>query len=740
MASDVFDGPTGMPTVLGPHHGGAPVAGWGWSFQLDGVEHLLPPRQGMFAGVSHVGGGAFDGPIARVAWQAQERPVSTEYRWSILNRTDRWTTLGHAIPLNLVLGRRFVRVFEYRTAAEAPLALVLRGEDSSLLLVTENPLVRIGIGDTHVDVRFQANLRLAPGATHEGDPFHVVVVPELAGTVVGRCLPKHGGSIPDRGGLPNPGNHVLDDAEVDALRALLRWRIPRRRRAGAMFDVDWVNALHPDVVRSPNMAETKTEANAVLADHVRIFDEMAQLGVDRVVLDEMFATDPDRGVPTADGWHLAPAAAPILAVAQQRGLHVGLYSGCGNWPAHWPAVHSSSIAFLQDEHADWKIATPDGRPVVRAVPGHPTLAPDAGTQTVNCLAHAPFREWFVDLVSATIRTHQLTWWGWDIDDAWQLDLGGCWATHHDHTPGSTTYALLRAMREVEGELRRRHPDLLIMNYWGRKQLGPFGVVDCDLNENGCEYLAWWPPGGQIAQTLGELVDWRFGWHDPDLAWRSANDLRLQYYYNAVDRFLPNHIGYGPFNGELVELIAAVAAGAMVAFYDLVPPQLHDDVRGWLAFAEDNHQLLETGRPRWGPPRAGGVDGWYHAEPGRALAFLFNPNTAPIDVEVPAPAEGRAHIVRDRHPQPGPALCLHCSDVGSPPVVRVEGSTWRVIEIIEADGAPAPPALGEVKHGAAQPFAWTPDDLAAHEATLPPMPSDLASSNLTHTSLYHSRHF
>jgi len=731
-----------------PQDGGAPdesvgaastglsLASWGWSFDVGGIDHAHRPTTGgpscMTAGDQP---GTWQGPLADVAW-AFDQPADgiIRTRWTVTNTSDATQTVGHILVADWLLGQRFQELFDYRTSGDVAFAAIGRGATSSVLVVSENPFVSFDLGDVRLRVTTRANLRLRPGEVLHGEPIYVMVVPERAGTVVGRCLPKADGSLPDRGGLPNPRNRVLDDAEVAALRNLMAWRIPRRRPDNAMLDLDWVNALHPEVAPSPNQTAPQDVA-AMLAKHRGLMDEMAELGVGRIIIDQALAREPDRGIPDKAGWEVDHRAQPILEDAHQRGLRIGLYNGCGNWPSTWPGMYSASIDFPLDDPA-WKIQDANGAGIVAKAPGHPILAPEPGTRSVNCLAHRPFRDWFIDVVSATIDRHGLQWWGWDVDDAWQFTIGSCFATGHDHGPGDTSYSLWRAMHEVEGELRRRHPDLVIMNYWGRKAVGSFGLTECDVNENSCEYLSVWPEGGQIAQMMGGDATWRFGWWDTTLAWPSANDLRLQFWVNAVDRFLPNHLGYGPFNGELVELIGAIAAGALIAVYDSVPVALRPTVAAWLRFFDAEQDLLGRGHPAWGPPRRAGVDGWWHEEAGRALAFLFNPNAMPLTVEVPDIARGAGTAVRERSPEAGPWLALDgVVEHRGPITVEVPAASWLVLEVMASIGRDLADTTAHPAGGDAQPFAWSPAVLAAHEASLPAFPLDLASSNMTRTSLY-----
>ncbi|MFT5223151.1 MAG: hypothetical protein ACI867_001462 [Glaciecola sp.] len=730
----------GMLRGCAPSQGEPVFSSWGWSFEVGGVDHAhRPTLSGPTCVRPGERPGTWTGSRADVAWEFDRpTPGVVRGRWSVTNTSDEVQNIGSMLIADLLLAQRFDEVFDLRVSGDVPLAIVARDGESSVLIVSENPLVQFEIGDLRWRITGRANLRLEPGATLAGEPIYVVSVPRRSGDVIGRCLPKADGSLPDRGGLPNPRDRVLDQTEVDALRGLLAWRIPRRREDNAFLDMDWVNALHPGVLGSPN----NTAAGAVeemQEQHRELFREMEELGIGRVVLDQCFAATLDgherQPIPQEQGWDIDPRAQPVVDEARARGLRIGLYNGCGNWPKTWPAMFSSSTAFLQDHNPEWKIHDADGDPVVFPSAGHPVLAPDPGTRTINCLAHRPFRRWYIDLISTTIERHGLTWWGWDVDDAWQLTIGSCLASDHDHGPGDTVYSLWRAMREVEGELRDRHPDLVIMNYWGRKSLGPFGLVDSDINENSCEYLPVWPKGGQIAQMLGDRVDWRFGWWDEHLAWPSANDLRLQYWVNAVDRLLPNHLGYGVFNTDLVELVAAIGTGAMVAVYDTVPEPERKAVAAWFAFNDREQAQLSSGRPAWGPPRRGGVDGWWHHEPDRALAFLFNPNAEAISVEVPV--LDRPSVLRALTPEPGAWLSLRGGvEQDSAVAVEVAATSWLVLEVLPASRLRAGDAV--VEHGSGdhpQPFAWSRAHLDAYTASLPDFPLELTRSNMTQTSLY-----
>ena len=156
-------------------------------------------------------------------------------------------TLGTIELLNLRLEDFFYELFDYWTMQSCPFAIIARLAESSLLTITENPFCDFTMSNPGFRFAFDARLKIPEGETYHAEPFYISVVAARDDHFIGRWLPKENGDWPDRGGLPNPKNRVLDTAEAQAFQKLLRWRIPRYRKNYGMYcDADWVGICQPE--------------------------------------------------------------------------------------------------------------------------------------------------------------------------------------------------------------------------------------------------------------------------------------------------------------------------------------------------------------------------------------------------------------------------------------------------------------------------------------------------------------
>jgi len=235
--------------------------------------------------------------------------------------------------------------------------------------------------------------------------------------------------------------------------------------------------------------------------------------------------------------------------------------------------------------------------------------------------------------------------------------------------------------EVMANLRARIPGIWIQNYWGLKRGGPFSLRYVDTHENYYEYLP-------DPERKGH------NWVDSELAWPSCNDMRLQYWYNYNERFLPPYLTYAPVTGHIEELIAAIAAGGAIIFCSFIPQDNIPIFKRWIRFAFQHVDLLQyTYLGLYGPPRRGGVDGWAHLDKKGGFLFLFNPNYEQKSIEIPLTSElGLSSEIgfwqiRERKPEIGARLRYNGSikfPHGETVYMDISPVSFLVLEILSAE--------------------------------------------------------
>lgn len=640
-------------------------------------------------------------------------------------------TLGRIELLNLRVESFYDELFDYWTMESCPFAVVARVGESSLLAATEIPFCDFTLANPRFRLAFDARLKIARGESYAAEPFYLLLVDRGDHRYIARWLPKENGAWPDRGGLPNPKNRMLDTAEVRAFQRLMQWRIPRHRGDYGMYcDADWVGLCQPERLGKPNRAESTEEAAKTVEQYRELIDNAAQLGCECLVVDHALRNDENAlPVDAEKGWELHENAVPILEYGRQKGMKVGLYNGSGNpWP-EYQYIYKSTAPFLPGQTKEWKVLDIDGNPLFRTM----VRARDGKPTPVNCLASAGFKNWFVDLQSSTVTNLDLFWWGWDDinsgvpgRDTWQYGAIECFAEDHDHLPGDARYAQWRAAMEVIALLRERHPQLWLQCYWGLKRGGPFSLRFFDTHENYYEYFV---PGDDPFRD-------GHNWVDRELAWPSCNDMRLQYWYNYNERFLPPYLTYAPVANRIEELIAAIAAGGAIIIYEFISDENIPLFKRWIEFAYQNADLLQfTYQGLYGPPRRGGVDGWAHVGENGGFLFLFNPNKTTKSIEIPLSNDiglssaTPAWSIRERNPGIGPTLRYNGSTRilrGSAIEMDVPAASYLVLELLQAADEVDASRVGEIKDVSAsgkvqKPF-FSCDELIAELDKLPDAPA------------------
>lgn len=225
-----------------------------------------------------------------------------------------------------------------------------------------------------------------------------------------------GGDVPSLLARVGPGDHA--DAE-EWLRELIIATMPHDR-------------LGPP----PLMADTWGFGTDIDPSRVTdFFDAAEELGLEVVTIDKGWEA-------SVGDWVADPSyvgGVPALArEAHARGLRLGLWVAAGN---------ADPASVVAREHPDW-LAQWRGK---RLLLSHRT--------NVVCLGHEPAAAAVLAQLDALVMAG-MNWLLHDFET-----IARCDASHHSHDSASGERASAAGWYRILGELRRRHPDLIVENCW-----------------------------------------------------------------------------------------------------------------------------------------------------------------------------------------------------------------------------------------------------------------------------------
>ena len=622
---------------------------WDWMVELDGIsysfesmpEGSVVEHEKDFWSISYV----FRNYKITWIYEIPKGETFLKFHLEVEQLQSKKFQIGRIRLFEISTQNRSDDVFDYWTMRNCPFAIIARIGKGSLIATSEIPMCDLTYIETGMAMAFDDRLKIREGENYVSEPTYLIPVSDRSQKAVGSWLPKENGFWPSHGGIPNPKGRVLDLAEVQALQNLLSWRIPKRRKGfGSYFDGDWADnaggeGIGKGMLGKINKLDSEEEINQTVRNHLSLIDNITDIGIHHFIIDH--AIDNTRGLRVPDGidagWGIHPAARPVFEYAKSKGVKISCYNGGGTPAPEVGLMVSSEIAFFPDSHLDWKVRKLDGTFKTHSLSQWKPFP-------LNCIACSEFSEWYTLLQIATIKKNEDFWWGWDALAAWQINSGPCYAEDHDHLPGECSYARYRAMKRVMGKIRKACPEIWLHHYWGVKHWGPFALTEVDTHENYYEYFMTKDSGcpnqfyfDHPSFKTDSLDHWDLSQWGPDdqLAWPSCQDMRLQYWFNCNERFLPCHMSFSQFDDRLVELIAAIASGGSLIMCNKIRKENIPVFREWIQFADDNADILQnTYLGLYGPPRRGGVDGWAHIRGDGGYIFLFNPNKEALTVELP----------------------------------------------------------------------------------------------------------
>jgi hypothetical protein len=232
-----------------------------------------------------------------------------------------------------------------------------------------------------------------------------------------------------------------------------------------------------------------------------------------------------------------------------------------------------------------------------------------GTQ-VSCPAVDDYMNHCLELLDHVFTKYKPRWWGfdgrwlsyWEVPRYRRGGQGGgfdlCYAENHGHLPGDNLYKEWKNINHLLAELKRRHPEVCLEQYYGLKRGGPWALrhVNCDEN---------------YYESTGAMVN------------------RFQTWHNQNDRFRPVYKNYaGIFRDFRMNVLSTISVTSYAQISRGFVALSHEDSRNflkhWRDWATRNHDYLKVKRDLFDCPGLTPVDGSAHIIKDRGFIFLFSP--------------------------------------------------------------------------------------------------------------------
>lgn len=231
----------------------------------------------------------------------------------------------------------------------------------------------------------------------------------------------------------------------------------------------------------------------------------------------------------------------------------------------------------------------------------------------SCPACDEYMDHQLNLLDHVFNKYKPRWWGFDGRwlSYWEvpkyrtgskgLGFDTCYSKNHGHLPGDNLYKEWKNIQNLLRELRRRHPQMCLEQYYGLKRGGPWALRHFNADDN-------------YFETSGATMN------------------RFQTWHNQNDRFRPPYKNYAAIFGESIEdfrysLISSISVTAYCqlgpGYKGLVHKENQDFLKKWRGWATKNHAYLKVKRDMFDCPGFGRVDGSAHIIKDRGYIFLFS---------------------------------------------------------------------------------------------------------------------
>ncbi|MFC1736783.1 hypothetical protein ACFL1X_11750 [Candidatus Hydrogenedentota bacterium] len=576
---------------------------------------------------------------------------------------ERDSTLLEVVSGDYSISPSFEDTLSYSALWSCPTCVFLRGADAGLFAGIENPIFKSDAEVNRLRLSFQPAYRICAGEKYVAEDLFMGTY-EMTHKYSTKELPDEFGWYVDR--FDNFADlisyDVLDWGEIIAMQEFIEHYMPPRFTHFARMCDGWFAQFaclenddgHPEDVERMKL----------------LIDNLLELGVTTTSITSL----PVENVPPRDssvGWRFNRNTEKVLEYGKSRGMSLGVY--LGNASPFCLSGNSSELIHCPD-HPEWRKEIRDDEPqfteVARWITG----------DTTECYGADEFVDWMVECQANTIRHYDLGWWCWD---GMIGNRRPCHASNHRHLPGDSFYAEFRGRTEMIRRLRETFPDLWLNMYWGVKPYGPWGLRDVDTHENYFEIAVW------DKHEFDEAI---------------AHNGRLQCFWNATSRFMPPHKNYvavshltpgggvyrpkyedstnwvreenvfehGEYWDEygwkqsLLSAIGTSSSAFIQTFPNDFSAPLSSDIvefyRKWWAWADENIEYLQKGRPLFGPPRLGHIDGQAHIIGDHGFIFLYNMNhkrlggLIPLGPEIGLDGEVE-YVLQEMYPEEGRLLAV-----------------------------------------------------------------------------------
>ena len=209
------------------------------------------------------------------------------------------------------------------------------------------------------------------------------------------------------------------------------------------------------------------EAKIGAADLAAVERTVAASGFGIFVIDDGW--EQKRGDNTVDAARFPQGLAPLAKIAQQTGMHFGLWS---------PMAVASPVAPLVANHPEWICHDQNGKTRLMA-----------GMVQMNLASS--YRNDALERLSDLVRSYGLSYIKLDLTTAFNTygEQPGCYGPGGEHSASRADHEVIprdyEALAYIANELHRRFPGLLIdysFELWGGKHLIDYGLLrDADLD-------------------------------------------------------------------------------------------------------------------------------------------------------------------------------------------------------------------------------------------------------------------
>lgn len=286
-------------------------------------------------------------------------------------------------------------------------------------------------------------------------------------------------------------------------------------------------------------------------------------------------------------------APPAMEEFYKYGQEIGVY------------VSSFSVPGLYfDNHPEWASIDENGKVTEYLF----------GAQ-VDCPASDEYMDHTLNILDHVFTKYKPRWWGFDGRwmSYWEvpayrpgedgLGIDPCYAENHGHLPGDNLYKEWKNILNLLQELRLRHPNVCLEQYYGLKRGEPWAMRYFNSADN-------------YYESNGAVMN------------------RFQTWHNQNDRFRPVYKNYAAIFGDnskdfRINVLSSISSTAYCQIgpgYKMLPQEENRQfLNKWRTWATQNYKYLKVKRDLFDSPGIKPIDGSAHIIKDRGFIFLFAPD-------------------------------------------------------------------------------------------------------------------